>query len=320
MSVTTDRNRLERRRDDLRRLLSNYQRDLRAASSADFADMAQEKEDDEVLEELEVSALREIEQIDAAQAIATGNDARLIGLHVVPGLPPGLGFGLRNAHEPLIEVRQRYNAAALERADGVRRAFETHLQDRASKPEWQFVFGAIDATVAHYARSADITVAGPVGPGARPERAAVDLPAQIALAAGQPVLAIPSHARIDTVGRCVLVCWNGSREAARAAGDALPILGRAERVIALHVEEAGRELLPLAGLTAHLAGHGVAVETDETTSRSSVDYTILNRAANRSADLIVMGAYGRSRLRETVLGGTTRDVLRLTTVSVLLAH
>ncbi len=66
MSVTADRNRLERRRDDLRRLLSNYQRDLRAASSADFSDMAQEKEDDEVLEKLEVSALREIEQIDSA--------------------------------------------------------------------------------------------------------------------------------------------------------------------------------------------------------------------------------------------------------------
>ncbi len=66
MSVTTDRNRLERRRDDLRRLLSNYQRDLRVASSADVEDMAQEKEDDEVLEELEVSALREIEQIGSA--------------------------------------------------------------------------------------------------------------------------------------------------------------------------------------------------------------------------------------------------------------
>ena len=66
MSVTTDRNRLEQRREDLGRLLSNYQRDLRTAYSADFADMAQEKEGDEVLEELEVSALREIEQIGAA--------------------------------------------------------------------------------------------------------------------------------------------------------------------------------------------------------------------------------------------------------------
>ena len=262
----------------------------------------------------------DLSRIDAAKAIATGNDARLIGLHVVPGLPPGLGFGLRNAHEPLIEVRQRYNAAALERADRVRCTFETHLQDRASKPDWQFSFGAIEATVAHRARNADITVAGPVGPDDRPERAAVDLPARIALAAGRPVLAIPADARIDTVGRCVLVCWNGSRESARAVGDALPILGRAERVVALCIEEEGRELPPLAGLTAHLAGHGVLVETDETTSRSSVDYTILNRAANRGADLIVMGAYGRSRLRETVLGGTTRDVLRFTTVPVLLAH
>ena len=262
----------------------------------------------------------DLSRVDAAKAIATGNDARLIGLHVVPDPPPGLGFGIHNVHEPLIEVRQRYNAAALGRADGVRRVFETHLQDWASKPEWQFAFGAIDATVAHHARGADIAVAGPVGPDARPKRAAVNLPAQIALAAGRPVLAIPSGARIDTVGRCVLVCWNGSREAARAVGDALPILGRAERVIALRIEEVGRELSPLAGLAAHLAGHGIAVETDETTSRNSVDYTILNRAANRKADLIVMGAYGRSRLRETVLGGTTRDVLRFTTVPVLLAH
>lgn len=108
----------------------------------------------------------DLSRIDAAKAIATGNDARLIGLHVVPGLPLGLGFGIQNADEPLIEVRQRYNAAALERADGVRRAFESHLQDRASKAEWQFAFGAIDATAARHARSADVTVAGPVGPDA----------------------------------------------------------------------------------------------------------------------------------------------------------
>lgn len=74
MSARTNRNRLERRRDDLRRLLANYQRGLRAASSADLVDMAQEKEGDEVLEELEVSALREIEQIDAALGrIGRGN-------------------------------------------------------------------------------------------------------------------------------------------------------------------------------------------------------------------------------------------------------
>ena len=139
-------------------------------------------------------------QIDTAEAIATGSGAWLFGVHVVPALPPALGFSIRNAQEPLSEVRQRYNPPPLNRADGVRRAFETHLRDWTPNPEWHFAFGAIEATVACQARSASVTVAGPVGPDARPEQAAVDPPARIAPASGGRVLTIPADAWIDTQG------------------------------------------------------------------------------------------------------------------------
>jgi nucleotide-binding universal stress UspA family protein len=127
------------------------------------------------------------------------------------------------------------------------------------------------------------------------------------------------------MGRNVLVAWNGSREATRAVNDALPILERAEKVtvLAVNPRKGGGDHgdIPSADIALHLARHGVKAEASQTVSNElEVGDTILSRLADFGSDLVVMGAYGHSRMRELLMGGVTRELLQHMTVPVLLSH
>jgi nucleotide-binding universal stress UspA family protein len=133
---------------------------------------------------------------------------------------------------------------------------------------------------------------------------------------------VPLHGPIKRVGDNVLIAWNGSREAARAVQSGLPLMAGSNVVTVASVDPDPDEDWLLGGaLVDHLARHGLNAhsETITTTTLSPAD-AILERAAASGVDLIVMGAYGRSRLREIILGGMTRDILAIMTIPVLMAH
>lgn len=122
-----------------------------------------------------------------------------------------------------------------------------------------------------------------------------------------------------------MLCWKASREAARAASDALPLLRGADRVVVLIIGP-GHSALPHgkepgAGVAAWLSGHGVtfAIERQAAPDADAAS-VILSRAAAHGVDLIVMGAYGHSQVRELVLGGVSRTMLASMTVPILMAH
>jgi nucleotide-binding universal stress UspA family protein len=148
----------------------------------------------------------------------------------------------------------------------------------------------------------------------------------LVLSAGRPVLLVPYVGVFPTVGTRVLVAWDGSREATRAIHDALPFLARAKDTTVVTVNALDGELpasrIPGADVATLLARHGANVMTDEIEGVRGVPIgeTLLSRASDLSADLIVMGAYGHARWRELVLGGATRSILRSMTVPVLMSH
>jgi nucleotide-binding universal stress UspA family protein len=122
-----------------------------------------------------------------------------------------------------------------------------------------------------------------------------------------------------------VLCWNGRREAARAATAALPLLERAQAVTVLTIDpektDAQGTAEPGADIAVWLARHGVKAELkSDTAADTDVGSVILSRAADYDADLIVMGLYGRSRMRELILGGASRTLLKSMTVPVLVAH
>ncbi len=140
---------------------------------------------------------------------------------------------------------------------------------------------------------------------------------------GRPILAVPY---IQTSGLAlgrVMVCWDGSRNAARATADALPFLVRAKTVEVVIVTTERTKSGEIAGadIGQHLARHGLDVSVQRIVSTDTdVPNTLLSHAADWGADLIVMGGYGHSRLREFVLGGATRGILAAMTVPVLMSH
>jgi nucleotide-binding universal stress UspA family protein len=139
---------------------------------------------------------------------------------------------------------------------------------------------------------------------------------------GRPVLVVPYIQKDDLKLSRVMVCWDGSRNAARAIADAMPLLQRAKQVDVVTIEHREqRKELRGAEISDHLARHGLKVALNPIVAPDSdVASTVLSYAADSGADLIVMGGYGHSRVREFVLGGATRGILEAMTVPTLMAH
>jgi len=183
-------------------------------------------------------------------------------------------------------------------------------------------FDAVDVFVEH-SRHSDLVILGqqdpvdflPLGP---------DFPADVVMGCGRPAIIMPFIGAPPALGQRVLVAWDGGREAARAVNDALPLLERAHTVTVFSVNpdvtsdgkrDAG------ADISLHLARHGVKVTAARTIAcETPVGDVILADIADNSIDLLVMGAYGHSRLREWALGGVTRHILGHMTVPVFLSH
>jgi len=171
------------------------------------------------------------------------------------------------------------------------------------------------------ARRFDLAVVGQ----AEPERAAPEeLIVENALfSSGRPVLVVPYIQKAELTLDRVMVCWDASRNAARAIADAMPFLKRARviDVVIVASERIKSDEIPGADIGQHLARHDLKVEVRRIVSPDTdVASTILSHAADTSADFVVMGGYGHSRLREFVLGGATRGILSAMTVPVLMSH
>ena len=140
---------------------------------------------------------------------------------------------------------------------------------------------------------------------------------------GRPVVVVPYIQKEGLKLDRVLVCWDGSRSAARAVADSLPFLKRGKLVEIVMVASGGGKVdeLPGVDLGEHLARHDLDVEVKRLVAADiDVSNAVLSYAADCAADFIVMGGYGHSRLREFVLGGATRGFLESMTVPVLMAH
>jgi len=257
-------------------------------------------------------------RIAAALDLAMRHDAHLTGLGVEPNvdLPT---YVAPEIPEPILEeIREQHRARAAKAHD----RFEAAMKKAgwADRSDWMTEHGDPVDVVALHSRYADLTVVGQATP---PETAdgEAGLGSDLVLRAGRPILVIPFTGTQRPIGERVVVAWNGSREAARAVGDAMPILEKAAQVDVLSIQPEGLGDEPGADITHHLARHGIKATTKRSVANMiDAGDVLLNFVSDTGADLIVMGAYGHSRMREIVLGGVTREVLGHMTVPALLSH
>ena len=182
--------------------------------------------------------------------------------------------------------------------------------------EWREFQEYPSRALVNVAHAADLIVVSPHG--GRSALEAAD-PADVMMAAGRPILVVP-EGRSHLVGMSIVVAWKNTREARRAVHDARPFLAGAERIAIVAVgpdaHHGGAE-----ATARYLAGHGVAATTHLLPgSGLNAAEELLRFAEREGADLLVMGAYGHSRLREWVFGGVTRDILRTTPLCCLMSH
>jgi len=204
------------------------------------------------------------------------------------------------------------------------------LQERSLKAgmnlEWRSIKVKDELEMGLHARYADLMIVGQPEPSAH-LYTSPDFPAALTLAVARPVLVIPHNYKIAPIGVNILIAWNRSREATRAVADALVLLKRAQKVTVLVLGRAEGPLVagdePGADIALNLARHGVNVEVryDEAEEEDkTVGERILAHAFQVGADLIVMGAYGHWRIREFLVGGVTRSLVRQSRVPVLMSH
>lgn len=253
---------------------------------------------------------------EAASYLAEKCHAHLIGAHNSARIT--LYGGIPSDYLAQHNQRQR------EETEAVRASFEKAAGGRSISHEWRHkALRDTDAfdDIISAGRTADLIIAGGKGQD-DPLGQWYDLPIRLVLETGRPVLLIPENVRIETIAERVTVAWNHSRESARAAFDALPILkmANAVRILAVNSTENGTHG-PSHDLAATLSRHGVNAEAAvaNTTSRSDAE-ELMVELKRANSDLLVMGCYGHSRLREMVLGGVTQHVLRHMMMPVLMSH
>jgi nucleotide-binding universal stress UspA family protein len=261
------------------------------------------------------------QRLAVATGLARRFEAHLVGLQVHPRFEPAIHAG---AGLPADTLYRTYEEKVKSDAATVAAAFRGATGNGLSA-EWRTVTGLVGEELAVQARYADLVLVSQHDREGVPTGIPADLPETVAMSTGRPVLVVPYIGVSQSPGRDILLCWNASREAARAATDAMPLLAAAAKVTVLVIDgkesATGHGQEPGADVATWLARHGVRVTVQrDTAAESDVGSVILSRAADLAADLVVMGIYGHSRLREMVLGGASRTLLASMTVPVLIAH
>ncbi len=177
----------------------------------------------------------------------------------------------------------------------------------------------------HYTQHMDMAVVGQYDADTATGSIPPDLAERLVLESGRPILIIPYAGEFKTVGRRIMIAWNTGRESVRAVNDALPLMIDAKKVHVLAIDpyKKGKRhgAIPSTDIADHLHRHGVKAKADYLNTKTlDPGNTLLSLAADESMDLLVMGAYSHHPLREWILGGVTRDILRHMTIPVLMSH
>jgi nucleotide-binding universal stress UspA family protein len=257
-------------------------------------------------------------RLAAVNDIAELFDSQVIGLflNILPVVIAAEdGIGAVRAAELL--------QAAREAGDKVEARLRERL-NRLQKPvelrRFDILNDAAEDVVAREARAADTFVAlRPNGAPQEPEH----LVEGVLFGSGRHLFLVPNRRPAKTTFKRIVLAWNGSRESARAVAEALPYLHNAEAAVVVVDDEPPLETKAILGtdLVKHLKHHAVNADLHRVRMRENdVGMTLIAEARRLKADLIVMGAYGHSRVREWLLGGTTYTLLHKAPIPLLIAH
>ncbi|SME88564.1 Nucleotide-binding universal stress protein, UspA family [Tistlia consotensis] len=262
-------------------------------------------------------------RVQAALDLAARQDAHVVGLYIAAEFAAP-AYLMAQMPQDLLDRQEALRKEATDKAlaafDEAARKAGVHAEPRSARA----YADEVEDVLSLHGRYADLVVLGQHDPDddLSMGESAVE---QAVLALGRPLLLVPYVGAAAGFGQRPLLLWDASREAASAVDDALPLLQAAKKVDILSVNPRhgirGHGEEPGADIATVLARHGVKTEARHVISKEiSIADTILSSASDLGSDLLVMGAYGHSRLRELVMGGVTRSVLQHLAMPALMSH
>jgi nucleotide-binding universal stress UspA family protein len=258
------------------------------------------------------------ERLDVAVRLAKQHGAHINALFITfpVGMPPVIAG--RSASAVFIaDARER----ARERADQLEREFEETCSKEGLSHTWIVEDGTHLAALSYHAHVADLLIVSHSESGQYLEdRFRIRLAEELIMDVGCPVLLLPRQDPVPSFGENVLVAWRSNREAVRVVRGTLDFMRAAKSVTVLTVGPTPEDKLTENELVSYLKRHDISAKGDNVEERGNVGETLLAEAKKRGCDTLIMGAYGHSHLREVILGGATRHVLRHADIPVLMMH
>jgi|APTNR8051073442_1049403.scaffolds.fasta_scaffold18511_2 nucleotide-binding universal stress UspA family protein len=253
-------------------------------------------------------------RLDVAVEIAQRFGAHLNVVYATEPVDyPAGAIGRAVSLEYLDEQTERANVRAAEIQREVEEVCNAHL----ASWKWHVGQGDVDEIVSRYAHLADLIIAEQISDEFPIDRTALHMSDQLIIAAGCAMLIVPHVWTSGTIGNRVLIAWKNNRETIGAVRGALDFLCEAAEVFILPADDAEQDT-PGEDLARYLSRHGISAQVLGVSANDGDD--ILDVAVDKDCDLIVMGAYAHSRLREIIFGGATQHVMRHTTIPVLMRH
>lgn len=258
--------------------------------------------------------------LHAAGELARRFQARLTGVFGLPDLALMRGTLDRL---PDSTLARRFVTEAYESAELYESRFRRQMSAAGVECDWRSAEGDPAQVMTLASRVADLAIVEQFH--SETDESAWLVPEEVALNGGSPTLVVPHSCSEPSIGRRVLIAWNGSREAAQAIGAAMPLIDRAEALVVLSGESKERFATvtrrPHLSIEHRLRAHCKSVELIDFQPAFGLEGEgILSAAQSHGCDIVVMGAYGHSRIREALLGGATRHVLRHAQLPVLFSH
>lgn len=261
-------------------------------------------------------------RIDAGILLAKEHGSQLVGIYPTDGLT---GYSFNDSIIPS-DIRKTLRSRNQHFADEITKLFVDKTAAADIKSETRTPRGLTEEVLALQARYCDLLLMSKADNREGSGGLIPNLPESVVMAAGRPVLMIPNVGEIESIGDRILYCWDQRREAARAFNDASPFLSKCQELSILEIDRDDEALEKAAIKPEDFVNYCLSLNYVQPTSlikyseNIGVGNTILNAASDIASDLIVMGAYGHSRMRQWIMGGASRTLLSTMTVPVLLSH
>jgi nucleotide-binding universal stress UspA family protein len=260
--------------------------------------------------------------LDIAFELARKFDAQLTGLFIVPDYVVPSYVEAQISVDLITDVTEK----AVARAKDTLAGYQKLADDSGVSMEAHVVEGQVIPILREHTKYSDLLLLGQDQPD-DPDNSSYGLADALLFEGACACMVVPHSGKLEAPGKRVLLTWNASRESARALREAMPFLTRAETVVVLSSEPDGGDSETARGhphaleLDRLLKSHGIeAVSSGISDTDITTTDAIIGQAADMNADMIIMGAYGHARLREIILGGVTRDLLKQSPVPLFLAH